>query len=135
MYHHESKKSARGVGIVLQVSELKFDRPGGFTLMTEAIDVVPGKILGILGPNGSGKSTFLHLLTGLLEPSGGTITWEGKTRRQWGGRQWAQRIAAVPQESGSQPEMSVGRYDALGRIRHETVFEASSAEGQASVRA
>lgn len=118
---------------MLQASELTFDRPGGFSLTTEAIDILPGRIYGILGPNGSGKSTFLHLLTGLLEPSKGTITWEGKTRRQWGGRQWARRIAAVPQESGSQPEMSVRRYVTLGRIPHEGVFGSPSAEGHEAV--
>ncbi len=33
----------------------------------------PGEILGCLGPNGSGKSVTLKMVTGLLEPSNGTV--------------------------------------------------------------
>ena len=36
-----------------------------------------GSALVLLGPNGSGKSSLLRLLTGLLKPVEGTITWEG----------------------------------------------------------
>ncbi len=35
--------------------------------------VAPGQFFGFLGPNGAGKSTTIKMLTGLLEPSSGTI--------------------------------------------------------------
>lgn len=37
-----------------------------------------GEILGVLGKNGSGKSTLLKLITGVLQPTSGTITVRGK---------------------------------------------------------
>lgn len=43
--------------------------------------VAPGTVLGLLGPNGSGKSTTVGMLTGLLEPSGGTVMLNGANIR------------------------------------------------------
>lgn len=40
-------------------------------------DVPAGQIVGFLGPNGAGKSTTLKMLTGMLEPSGGSATVAG----------------------------------------------------------
>ena len=39
--------------------------------------VPEGKIFGLLGPNGCGKSTLMKLITGLLQPTGGSITVDG----------------------------------------------------------
>ena len=38
-----------------------------------------GITLGILGPNGAGKTTLLRMLAGVMEPTKGTITYDGKT--------------------------------------------------------
>jgi branched-chain amino acid transport system ATP-binding protein len=36
------------------------------------------EILGIIGPNGAGKTTFIHLVSGILMPSSGTVTYKGQ---------------------------------------------------------
>jgi ABC-2 type transport system ATP-binding protein len=38
-----------------------------------SFSVAPGQFFGFLGPNGAGKSTTIKMLTGLLEPSSGSI--------------------------------------------------------------
>jgi ABC-type branched-subunit amino acid transport system ATPase component len=41
--------------------------------------VKPGTIHGLIGPNGSGKSTMMNVLTGIYTPTGGDISFEGRT--------------------------------------------------------
>jgi ABC-2 type transport system ATP-binding protein len=43
-----------------------------------SFQLTPGGVLGLLGPNGSGKSTTISMLTGLLEPSSGSILLNGR---------------------------------------------------------
>lgn len=47
-----------------------------------SIDVPVGSLFAILGPNGSGKSTFLKVLLGLVEPSGGGVEVLGRSPEQ-----------------------------------------------------
>lgn len=49
-------------------------RFGALTAVEDVtLRVAPGQFFGFLGPNGAGKSTTIKMLTGLLEPSSGSI--------------------------------------------------------------
>jgi ABC-2 type transport system ATP-binding protein len=41
-------------------------------------EAAAGRVTGFLGPNGAGKSTTLRALLGLVRPTGGTATFEGR---------------------------------------------------------
>ncbi len=43
-----------------------------------SLEVRENEFLGILGPSGSGKSSLLYLLSGLKQPTSGTISFEGE---------------------------------------------------------
>ena len=43
-----------------------------------SFDVEAGRVTGFLGPNGAGKSTTLRALLGLIHPTAGTATFDGK---------------------------------------------------------
>lgn len=42
-----------------------------------SLEIGPGKIVGLLGSNGSGKSTLMKMVSGLLQPTKGTVTIAG----------------------------------------------------------
>jgi len=37
-----------------------------------------GQLLGLIGPNGSGKTTLFNVISGVLDPDGGAITFQGR---------------------------------------------------------
>lgn len=40
--------------------------------------VEPGEIRSVIGPNGAGKSTFFNLVTGMLQPTAGSVVLDGE---------------------------------------------------------
>ncbi|HEV3047528.1 MAG TPA: ABC transporter ATP-binding protein [Solirubrobacteraceae bacterium] len=55
-------------------------RFGGITALEDvSIAVAPGEVLGVIGPNGAGKTTFFNVICGFVQPSAGTLEWQGQT--------------------------------------------------------
>ena len=43
-----------------------------------SLSIREGEFVSIIGPNGAGKSTLINVLTGVLQPSGGSVRFKGK---------------------------------------------------------
>jgi branched-chain amino acid transport system permease protein len=74
----QARTTAARTGPILQATGLT-KRYGGL-LANSDIDftVAHGELRGIIGPNGAGKSTFFKMLTCEVQPTSGTIIFEGR---------------------------------------------------------
>jgi iron complex transport system ATP-binding protein len=77
-----------------------------------------GQVLGVLGINGSGKTTLLRLLLGFLRPRMGEALLEGRAVHEYDRREFASRVAAVPQETAVDFPFTVSELVLLGRAPH-----------------
>jgi HlyB family type I secretion system ABC transporter len=64
-----------------------------------SVDVEPGTTVAIVGRSGSGKTTLVRCLSGLLEPTGGTILFDGVDMRTLSYGDLRHQIGYVLQES------------------------------------
>lgn len=60
------------------------------------LTITPGQVIGICGPTGGGKTTLVDLMTGLLAPTEGRVTVDGKDLREYD-REWQRNLGIVPQ--------------------------------------
>jgi iron complex transport system ATP-binding protein len=109
------------------------------------LSILKGKVYGLIGHNGSGKSTLLKILARQHAPSHGTVQCEGADLQAWGGRQFARKVAYLPQDLPPVPGLTVrdlvahGRYPwhgAFGRLRpkdHDMIAHAMAQTGVASL--
>ncbi len=63
---------------VLTVEQLSL-RIGGAQIIDDVTLTVPeGEMLGVIGPNGAGKTTLFNLVSGVMRPTAGRITLDGR---------------------------------------------------------
>ena len=113
------------------------ERKESACLMTEHLDVgyqnqalirdivltlKQGKILTLIGPNGVGKSTILKSITRQLALVSGCVYLEGKAMQEYGGQEFARKVAVVMTGRLQSEWMScyevvaTGRYPYTGRM-------------------
>ncbi|MGF1425415.1 ABC transporter ATP-binding protein [Kitasatospora sp. LaBMicrA B282] len=94
-----------------------------------------GEIAGLVGPNGSGKSTLLRTVYRHLRPSAGRVLLAGRDVRSMTPVEAARRIAALPQERGSDFEFTVREIVAMGRAPYQRAFAGEDATDREVVAA
>lgn len=98
-----------------------------------SVAVERGAAVAVLGPNGAGKTTLLRMLAGILAPSTGSVTLDGRPLQKLKRRDIARRIAVVPQET--HPTFAytaieivlMGRYAWLGPFELESPDDLAAA--------
>jgi len=75
-------------------------------------------LITIAGPNGAGKSTLLGILAGLRSPYRGSCLYDGREVRQWPRREFARRVAFLPQSVRLEFPFTVEEVVLMGRTPH-----------------
>lgn len=66
--------------MIFETRELDFTyNDGTAALQKVTFTITQGQFTVLLGPNGSGKTTLFKVLTGLLKPTGGTVSIDGES--------------------------------------------------------
>jgi ABC-2 type transport system ATP-binding protein len=107
----DAKSLTKWFGAIRAVSDVTFT-------------VSAGEVLGYLGPNGSGKTTTVGMLTGLVEPSGGVVLFQGADIAD-DPVEYRRNIGYVPEEPHLYPYLSGIEYLELVADLHDLDERAS----------
>jgi osmoprotectant transport system ATP-binding protein len=78
------------------------------TLLSDlTLGVRRGEVLMLLGPSGSGKTTSLRLINGMITPSSGRISVDGRSLAEWDVIRLRRHIGYAIQEGGLFPHYTV----------------------------
>lgn len=90
---------------MLSVRDLVKVYPGPVAALHGVSLDLPLGMFGLLGPNGAGKTTFMRILAGLLEPTSGTVTLDGRDVLARPQDLWSQ-LGYLPQDFGFYPHLT-----------------------------
>jgi iron complex transport system ATP-binding protein len=99
-----------------------------------SLTVGRGDFLTVIGPNGAGKSTLLRCLDGIVEPSAGGISIDGRPVADFGRREIARAVSYVPQPDGGALDFTVQSFVEMGRFPHLGSWAALTETDVAAVR-
>jgi len=106
---------------MIKLVDLSYQVDGKLVLDRVNLEVGKGEIVAIMGRSGSGKTTILHLINGLVRPTGGEIWVEGREISRLNERQLNQvrrRMALVFQYSALFDSMTVADNVAFALRQH-----------------
>ncbi len=88
-----------------------------------ALEIPQGQMVGIIGRSGAGKSTLLRMINRLIDPSEGSIFFDGTQVSDLRGaalRQWQRDCAMIFQQFNLVPRLDVLTNVLLGRLNYRS---------------
>ncbi len=95
----------------------------------------PSGLITIAGPNGAGKSTLLGIMAGLRQPYLGSCVYAGTEVRRWRRRDFARRVAFLPQSLSLQFPFTAEQVVLMGRTPYSGGWFESPQDHEAVARA
>ncbi|RWA67655.1 phosphonate ABC transporter ATP-binding protein [Mesorhizobium sp.] len=89
------------------------------------VSIPQGQMVGIIGRSGAGKSTLLRMINRLIDPSQGSIFFDGAEVSSLQGsplRRWQRDCAMIFQQFNLVPRLDVLTNVLLGRLNHRSTF-------------
>lgn len=119
---------------MLQVDDISGGYGDDLVVKSVTFNVKKGEVLGILGPNGSGKSTLLKIISGILPSKSGTVIIDGQQDGLYSQKEFARKVAVLPQLHAHAFSHTVRETVELGRYPHQSgLFSSWSAEDERAV--
>ena len=103
--------------VAVEVQELTVTLGRSQVVREVTVTIHRGEWVALIGPNGAGKTTTLRALAGLVSFAGQVLL-DGRAVVSSSRRQIARRVALLPQNPQSPPELTVAEYVLLGRTPH-----------------
>ncbi|WP_159653247.1 ABC transporter ATP-binding protein [Vibrio atypicus] len=98
-----------------------------------SLEIPDKKFSVILGPNGCGKSTLLRGLSKLLNPSKGSIHFDGKDLQHYPRKTLAKMLGLLPQSAIAPSGITVHDLVARGRFPHQSFLRRWTTEDEKAV--
>ena len=110
--------------MMLQVEHLTFRFPGGGRCLSDiSFTLARGEVICVLGPNGAGKTTLVRCLSGELPTQSGSVIIDNTPANKLTARQFASKVAHVPQATHSVFGHLVSDIVLMGRTAHLGIME------------
>jgi branched-chain amino acid transport system ATP-binding protein len=94
--------------MMLSLTAVSADYGSFRALFDVSLEISSGETVGVIGPNGAGKTTLMRVISGLVPPSSGTMTFEGRPISGLSAhRMVEQGIAHVPENRRLFPRLTV----------------------------
>lgn len=100
---------------LFELENVTFSVAGRTLLQPLTMSIPAGSLTALIGHNGSGKSTLLKILARQQPASDGVVRFAGKSLGEWGDREFARKLAYLPQQTAPAAGMLVKELVALGR--------------------
>ncbi|HDZ56770.1 MAG TPA: ABC transporter ATP-binding protein [Pseudomonas xinjiangensis] len=101
---------------MLTMRNIQVRRDQRLILSLDSLDIAPDQFTVILGHNGSGKSTLMNLIARQFKPDQGRIELDGKSLAKYSQREFARRVAFLPQRLPEVAGLTVRELVRLGRF-------------------